>query len=117
MVKFLDGPAAGVTLSLHRAPVLLRVVRSRNGNWDALDQLDDEPKPSETIHVYRLASEVTNIHLCIRGKGKRGSGWYAMAEYRELPEQPGDEHTRSTEAWRAWCQAFKKESLQVGGVA
>lgn len=39
MITFRDGPAAGQVLQLRRVPVLLRVVCSSRGNWDALDQL------------------------------------------------------------------------------
>lgn len=105
MITFLDGPAAGVSLMLRRAPKLLRATCARNGKWDALDQLVDEPTASEAIHVYALASDVRSFHLLIRGKGKKAGGFYVTAEYRHVAEQPADEHVRTTEAWRAWCWA------------
>lgn len=117
MTKFLDGPAEGVVLPLRRAPVMLRAVRSRNGTWDALDQPEDEPRTGETIFVYRLTAEPTYLHLSCSGKGgKRASGFYAMAEYRLLPEQPAEQETRTTAAWATWCDANRERlDLPRGG--
>lgn len=36
MITFKDGPAAGVSLACARAPIYLRGVQSRTGDWDAL---------------------------------------------------------------------------------
>lgn len=104
MVNFLDGPAGGVKLALRRIPILLRVVRAGR-RWDALDQLDDEPEPRETIFVYRRADDVPirKYFICSRGRGKRESGLYWEASYRVLPEQPADDQVRSTEAWQTWA--------------
>lgn len=46
MTTFTDGPAAETVLELRRAPKFLRVVRDADGTVDALDQLNDTPKPS-----------------------------------------------------------------------
>lgn len=108
MTTFLDGPAAGVTLFLRRAPFLLRVVQSHTGEWDALDQLTDQPGPQETIAVYRLARAAGTIHLCARGKGAQ-SGTFAMAEYRLHEVQPADATARSIRAWRTWCDGQVKQ--------
>lgn len=107
MITFLDGEAAGQTLMLRRAPKLLRVVKSSRGNWDALDQLNDQPKPTEKIFVYERRDdlEVSTYHLCIRGKGKGGSGYYYRASYSVFPEQPADALIRTTDAWRSWASA------------
>lgn len=105
MIRLIDGEAAGETLMLRRAPKLLRVVKSPRGNWDALDQLSDQPKPNEKIFVYQRRDdlEVGTYHLCIRGKGKKEGGWYARASYSVLPSQPADELVRTTDAWRQWA--------------
>lgn len=102
MVSFLDGPAAGQSLALRRAPKLLRVVRGRGGAWDALDQLDDEPKRTEQIYVYLRQEDPkpTWIHLCMRPRSASGTYW--TADYRYLPEQPADSQIRGTAAWRSW---------------
>lgn len=113
MIRFIDGPAAGQALSLARAPLLLRVVCSAKGDWDALDQLGDTPKPGETIHVYRRESHKGSYFWDGRGKGGRRTGGFSqIATYRHLPDQPGDQHTRDTAAWRSWCEANKE--LLVG---
>ncbi len=103
MTKFTDGPAAGLVLSLRRAPIFIRVVVDQRGEMDALDQLDDTAKPGEKIYAYELAEKSPgHVHLN-RGGGK--SGYYAMATYRFLPEQPRDDEMRTTDAWRAWTNA------------
>lgn len=118
MVRFLDGPAAGESLMLRRIPTLLRVVRSRNGAWDALDQLDDEPKPTETITVYRRRDDlaISKYFLCSRGKGKRESGQYWNAAYSVLAEQPADNQVRTTAAWQSWADAQVKSLTPTPGV-
>ena len=113
MIRFVDGPAAGVVLSLRRTPVLLRVVRGPGGNWDALDQLDDTPAADEAIHVYRCATDKpTACFWHGRGKGGRRTGGMSMvAEYSLLPFQPSDEEMRTNEAWAAWCASVKDRVL------
>lgn len=108
MTKFLDGPAAGVTLMLHRAPHYLRAVRNAAGVWDALDQLGDEPKSNETIVVYEMASGPTRIHLQRRERGHRVCGWFEGGDYSLVEPQPADDAVRSTTAWRAWVAAQAK---------
>jgi hypothetical protein len=122
MTTFTDGPAAGVTLSLRRAPMLLRVVESQRGpkarargtptqnggtptsRFDALDQPDDEPKPSERIHVYRLVAPPSRSHVLARGKHKSEiGGWWESGEYQLAAEQPTDAECRTTAAWEAWA--------------
>lgn len=108
MITFLDGPAAGETLQLRRVPLLLRVVQGRVGAWDALDQLDDEPRKTESIHVYRRRDDlgIGSIHLCGRGKARGASGRYYVCSYSVLPEQPADYEMRTNEAWAAWATAW-----------
>lgn len=101
MSKFIDGPAAGVTLELRRAPVFLRVVIDPAGKVDALDQLDDTPAANEKIFVYRIDPKTLfRAHVCRRSKGQR-SGWIESGDYRLHPSQPGDA-VRETAAWQEW---------------
>lgn len=65
MTTFKDGPAEGRTLLLRRAPTLLRVVQE-DGEFDALDQLNDEPGPRESIYCYFLVENRGSVHLCGR---------------------------------------------------
>lgn len=114
MTRFLDGPAAGETLSLTRAPIMLRAVKGPKG-WDALDQLEDEPKANEAVTVYILVSEprVMFIDGCTKGGGRR-VGWREVGgDYRALAEQPGDAHTRTDAAWIAWIEANKPRLLEL----
>lgn len=114
MISFEDGPAAGQQMELTRAPIMLRVVcDAAGGGWAALSQLDDTPNDDETIHVYRLADRPTWVHLDGVNKetGRRFGKTVWVGRYRLLPDQPGDEHTRTNEAWAAWCVANRGQLL------
>jgi hypothetical protein len=100
MLAFLDGPAADQTLMCRRAPKFLRVVFNGKA-WDALDQLSDEPKPTERLHCYLRVRAAGACH--IRMSPRKNSGWYAMADYRHYAPQPPDDVMRSTARWRGWC--------------
>lgn len=100
MTTFEDGPAAGQTLSLSRSPRFLRVVAD-GGKFDALDQLHDEPKRSETIHVYVLVKYLGRMHVLRRGRCAV-SGWYGIATYRHFADQPDSADTRTDSRWKAW---------------
>lgn len=104
MTTFLDGPAAHVMLTLQRAPLFLRVVAGGllKDKWDALDQLDDHPAPTEALYAYRLAGKPGMCHVD-RSRGR--SSWYTIAQYAFVLEQPADEIMRDTKAWRVWCLA------------
>ncbi len=116
MIEFLDGPAAGETLMLRRAPLLLRVVLSPRGKWDALDQLADVPGPDERLYAYHLISKPQPVHL----KMNKGSGWYVMAQYRVVLVQPDDPVMRQIASWRRWCLEQKeiyRPAWQQAGLA
>lgn len=90
-IYFHGGPANGCNLMLRRAPALLRVVQIKTGKgieFDALDQLNDQPEPGELVSIYKIRGQAGRVHLCIRGKGRAQSGWYATAEYDCLIETP-----------------------------
>lgn len=109
-MNFIDGPAKGVELLCRRAPIMLRVVQNQHGEWDALDQPDDTVRPGEKVYVYRMVGEPTHMYVC--RSPRRLSGMMTLADYAVLPDQPGDEHTRTNEAWAAWCDANKAALLQ-----
>lgn len=103
-VTFRDGPAAGASLDLRRAPVMLRVVVGPRGKVDALDQLDDVAEPNERIFVYRLDGGVQHFHIKSSRRGE--SGWRVSAHYRQHlfhPPPPPDEVLRDNRRWVAWC--------------
>lgn len=112
MVKFLDGPAKGLTLQLRRAPLYLRVTEA--DGWDALDQLDDVPLGDETLTAYRRVGTAGTLHVDGRDKkGRRWGAWYALAEYRVAEPQPSDAVMRETAAWRKWCAAQAAHAAAV----
>jgi hypothetical protein len=100
MIRFRIGPADGKILELRRAPLFLRVVVDSDGTVDALDQLDDEPKPTETIHVYRRDGEAGRGIACTRGKGCVP---FVTADYIYHHEQPTDDEARNRERWVDWA--------------
>jgi hypothetical protein len=105
VTRFLDGPAAGVTLLLGKAPFLLRVVKGEE--WDALDQFDDEPRPGEEIFVYVRVTTPTTVHVDF-SRPRRG-GWYQAADYRLCAIQPTRKEAEDAGEWRAWCRRFAEQ--------
>jgi hypothetical protein len=103
MTTFQDGPAKGQTLLLKRAPRFLRVVEW-HGKWDALDQLEDEPRPDEKIYAYEIIGETYMMHL---NRGRDGGGFYAGATYKQFLPQPDDATMRDTNSWVKWCHENK----------
>lgn len=118
MTTFTDGPAAGKTLFLKRAPHYLRVVQgpdgpTTSGDIDALDQLDDAPRSTERIYIYEMIGHPTWIH--INRRGKHGSGMFRGGTYRMVSTQPSDDEVRSTAAWRAWVGSQIGETIGEDG--
>lgn len=103
MIKFLDGPHGGQSLILTRAPFFLRVVADQAGKIDALDQLEDTPKPEETITVYRIEGNAGIAHFDRVVNGRRQGIWSAFADYRYHREQPPDQTLRETDLWQQWA--------------
>lgn len=106
MISFRLGPAGGKSLDLRRAPVLLRVVIDQDGTVDALDQPDDEPKSTETIHVYVRTGEASHGFACSRGRGCQP---VVIAEYVHLLSQPADDVARDNVSWQAWAERTAAE--------
>lgn len=100
MTHFQDGPAKDQHLMLKRAPRFLRVVE-QDGQWDALDQITDTPRPREKVHAYEIVGVPGMCHVNIAGG--RG-GMFVAALYAHCPVQPSDAEMRGIENWRAWCE-------------
>lgn len=111
MLKFLDGPAAGVVLACSRAPHFLRVVhatdsRESEQEWDALDQLTDTPRHGEKVYVYRKTEDHGWVHYDGRDKnGRRFGRTEQCADYRLHESQPDDATLRNNAKWAGWAQA------------
>lgn len=109
MIRFHDGPADGATLDLKRCPVLLRATFEQTlcgaDGFDALDQVDDEPRPDEQIAVYLLRARPTTAHvLYSKPRGGRRGAWLLTADYDYYGVQADDAVLRDNERWRAWCR-------------
>lgn len=109
MTSFQDGPAAGASLMLKRAPFFLRVTVGPGADQtehfskiDALDQLDDEPAAAEQLFCYRLTAKPTSCH--IRASKGRG-GFFAIGNYVLVDPQPTDACMRDYTQWQAWVDA------------
>ena len=97
-VQLLDGPCKGDYL-VKRSPVFLRAVIDAKGEIDVLDQVEDTPKKTEKIYVYKRIGESTWCHIKM---GKRSqSGYYALANYCYMPDVDG-EQLRDTAKWQIW---------------
>lgn len=106
MTTFQDGPAKGQHLMLKRAARFLRVVES-SGKWDALDRLDDEPRPDEKIYAYEIVSKPGMCHI---NAGKGQGGFYPLATYKFVTNQPTDAEMRAYESWLKWCEQQHKSN-------
>lgn len=100
--SFYDGPAKGCHLELRRTPVFLRVVIDQQGEVDALDQLDDEAREGETVHVYHLKEKPATAFVCSRGRGGSSCRGVRIATYHFYPTQPSQDLLRDNEAWGRW---------------
>ncbi len=100
MTTFADGPAKGQNLSLQRAVKFLRVTEE-GGKFDALDQPEDTPRPTEKLYAYRMARYDGMCHIN-RGGGR--GGFYALALYQMVEPQPFDTIMRDNQTWAEWCQ-------------
>jgi hypothetical protein len=104
MIFFRDGPAEACPgLFLKRAPLFLRVTKSKTG-WDALDQINDSPHADETIFVYQRDGKASNVHIY----GQKVRGIFVQAYYRFVEAQPANAVMRSNARWQAWA----KEQLE-----
>lgn len=112
---------AGV--AIRRTPTLLRFVLFR-GDWnrlDALDQLDDEPRPHEWVVVAARddRTKAAGIMCRRRRRGSAGCGCeiYRAVDYRALAEQPPPSDVATTAAWQAWALGWQRRTAPptVGG--
>lgn len=105
-----------MVLSLRRAPLFLRVVRSDAGQFDALDQLADAATANEVLFVYRRKGQAGACHIDYTDtKTRRRCGkWFTVAEYELHVEQPADSVLRDTARWRAWCLEQVKATTGSG---
>lgn len=107
------------SLRLKRAPKYLRfcVKPGRCGHSqevDALDLLEDEADPRETLYAAILVERGT-MHLDMVEHGRRVGKWYDTAEYRLLDPQPEDAVMRDNSKWQAFCYAEHAKSQEAVG--
>lgn len=107
------GLRVGPTLTLSRRPKYLRFVAVGEDfeQLDALDLLEDEPKPHEKIYAAVLV-ERGSLHVDGKRNGKRFAEWLDTADYELLAEQPSDEVLRDAAKWQAW--AISQNEKQAG---
>lgn len=98
-------------LMLRRAPLFLRVT-SLHDHWDALDQPKDTPALEETLYAYQRVGTAGNCHLRFGGTDRHLSGFYVMANYRLVSDQPTDAQMRDKESWRSWCYQARENNMK-----
>lgn len=111
-VKFIDGPAKGITLRLVRTPILLRVVRDPGGKFDALDQFDDVAEKNEAIFLYQMRGRGISGFIDVRDKnGKRFGEAFTQFSYAVFCEEIHDDILRDNAAWSMWCDANRERVI------
>lgn len=121
MTHFIDGPARGIMLSLSRGPMFLRVTECSDGVskiYDALDAIDDQAEPYETIHVYIINSQDGAAFIDGRDKktGKRYGRRVEINTYRVYPTQPPQAILHDNAQWQKWVnQEAEKLGLPEAG--
>jgi hypothetical protein len=100
-----------VHLQVRRAPKYLRFVRDEARKWDALDQLDDVPRPGEQV-VAAKAMRRGTVHLDRRVNGRHVGDWEEYVEYEAVADQPADETLRDRAKWADWC--YSQQQAEEG---
>lgn len=112
---FSDNGVSCPSLQLRRAPMFLRVVYDRKAKaWDALDQLDDEPKEDELIFAFQKTDNGT-VHVDKVVKGRRVGEWHHTAHYDLVQDQPDDYVMRDSKSWQEWALA-ESERVNLDGI-
>lgn len=99
-------------LSLARTPKYLRFVMV-GADWktlDALDQLDDSPKPEEHL-IAAVKGDESTVHIDGIRNGRRFGEWRRCVTYHLVPEQPDQETMRDREKWQAWCLEANRKTV------
>ncbi len=96
----LDALMGHKSLSLVRTPYFLRVVKDADGTIDALDQLDDAPKPTEQVYAYVRDGPPQFMILCSRRNGCRRERYVS---YKDYMPQPDEATMRDNALWSQWC--------------
>ena len=103
-----------MSLCLDSAPLLLRVVCSPRGRWDALNAPDDTPRPLEQVYCYgRLTASPDLVFL--DGSHPGGGRWgqrIVAADYAVWPDPPPLSTLRDDDAWRAWAADHEQRVIQ-----
>lgn len=89
-------------LVLKRTPKYLRFT-VEGKTVDALDQLDDTPRPTERIFAAVKDDAEGSMHLDRFVGGRRTGEWYRTVNYTLVPNQPADEILRDSAKWQEWC--------------
>jgi hypothetical protein len=108
MIELKGGPVMDTrAVKLSRTPLYLRVVRSRAGIAQALDNLGCKPPwTTDTVHAYFRAERITDLFPDTSGEdGLTVTTWV----YRYVKPQPSSEVMRSHEMWQQWCLEQVKE--------
>jgi hypothetical protein len=104
MIEVVDGPAAGKSFAIRRAPLLLRLVHEeRRDRWDALDQVGDFPQDDEKVFVYQRAPGSWGVCYV------RPCGRYEMGRYSQVATDVDEAVLRETSAWQEWAVEFQKQ--------
>lgn len=100
-------------LMLQRVPKYLRFtckdVGGSDRQWDALDQIYDEPEDGEYLFAAKLADR-GRMHVDRVVKGRRVGEWYSTADYELIDPQPAQEIMRNVHCWREWVMNLEAQA-------
>lgn len=91
MITLLDGPEAGITLSVTRTPRFLRIIHN-GAHIAALDELDQQPEETEIIYIYQRIGPLPAAAQC------------PAADYQFYHSQPPDRRARHPYGWESWVR-------------
>jgi hypothetical protein len=96
-----------LTVHLERTPIYLRFVYRDDepGKLDALDQLDDQAQPGETIIAAKMDGGPGWIHVDGTRAGRRYGETRHFADYLPLRCQLTQEQLADNEQWGQWVDA------------
>ena len=106
------GPADDQTFGCSRAPRLLRVVQAQSGRWDCLDQPDDEPRPTERIHLYERCADARGMFICPGGYHARATYTHIISPHRRSHL---DATVRARGSWRRFVAAYFGHTVNADG--
>lgn len=106
MLTFIGGPADRAAIPAFTAPEFVRVCQIKPGTWDLIEAGESLPTNALRAWVYRRYTNGTPREYRDKNvRQRRRNGWYAIASYLFVADQPAYVTAASAELFRAWCMS------------